>query len=168
MANYTENSIKVNISATKVWNVLKEYSNIEQYASTITSSPIVNSINSGLGAKRKCTFTDGTSLVEEIIEFKDGKSFKMNISEFSLPLKSMNPEMGVKEIDENTSEIFMNAEFVVKGGPFGWLMGQFIIRPVMKGVFKKVMSGLAYHCETGKRIDEKLPEQKELATIIIS
>jgi len=43
-----------------------------------------------------------------------------------------------------------------------------IMRPVMKAIFKKVMTGLAYHSVTGKLISEKLPPNEELAKIIIA
>ncbi len=92
----------------------------------------------------------------------------MELSEFSLPLKSMQAEMRVKEIDANSSELYMSSDFVVKGGPFGWLMGHFIMRPVMKGVFKKLLTGLAYHCETGKLVGEKLPPKEEMGNVILN
>ncbi len=168
MAHHTEKTIKVNVPAAKIWQVLEDFSSVERFATTIKTSPIISDISSGLGAKRLCTFNDGSSLVEEIIEFQEGQGFKMVLSEFSLPLKSMYAEMSVKEIDANTSEIYMSSDFIVKAGPLGWLMGQFIMRPVMKGVFNKLLSGLAYHCVTGKRVGEKLPASEELASIIIS
>ena len=167
MAHHTENTIKVNVSAEEIWQVLDDFSSVEKFATTIKSSPIINDISSGLGAKRLCTFNDGSSLVEEIIEYQEGQGFKMELSEYSLPLKSMHAEMKVTAIDEKSSEIYMSAEFVVKAGPLGWLMGKLIMRPVMKGVFKKLMTGLAYHCVTGKPVAEKLPSNEELAKIIL-
>ena len=168
MTHHTEKTIKVNVPAAKIWQVLGDFSSVESFATTIKTSPIVNDISSGLGAKRLCTFNDGSSLVEEIIDFQEGQGFKMVLSEFSLPLKSMHSEMRVKEIDANSSEIYMSSDFVVKAGPLGWLMGYLIMRPVMKGVFKKLLSGLAYHCVTGKLVGEKLPPNEELAKIILS
>ncbi len=168
MTHHTEKALKVNVPAAKIWQVLEDFSSVERFATTIKTSPIVNDKNSGLGAKRLCTFNDGSSLVEEIIDFQEGQGFKMVLSEFSLPLKSMHSEMGVKEIDANSSVIYMSSDFVVKGGPFGWLMGYLIMRPMMKGVFRKLLSGLAYHCVTGKLIGEKLPPNEELAKIILS
>ncbi len=41
MAHHTENSIKVNVPAEKIWQVLADYSGIENFAATIKSSPIV-------------------------------------------------------------------------------------------------------------------------------
>lgn len=168
MAHHTEKTIKVNVPAAKIWQVLGDFSSVEKFATTIKTSPIVNDKSSGLGAKRKCTFNDGSSLVEEIIDFQEGEGYKMVLSEFSLPLKSMHAEMRVKEIDENSSELFMSSDFVVKAGSLGWLMGYLLMRPMMKGVFKKLLSGLAYHCVTGKRIGEKLPPNEELAKIMLS
>jgi len=168
MSHHTKNSIKVNVPASKIWQVLQDFSSVEKFATTIKSSPVISEVKSGVGAKRLCTFNDGSSLVEEIIEFQEGKGFKIVLSEYSLPLKSMQAEMWVKEIDANNSEISMSADFVVKGGPLGWLMGHLIMRPVMKGVFKKLMSGLAFHCVTGELIGEKLPSNKELGKIVLS
>jgi len=36
----------------------------------------------GLGAKRTCYFYDGSSVVEEITEYKEGESFIVEISKF--------------------------------------------------------------------------------------
>jgi len=168
MAQHCEKTLKVNVPAEKVWQVLEDYSNIEKFAMTIKSSASANEIISGLGAKRSCTFNDGSSLVEEIIEYYEGQGYKMNISNHSMPLKSMQAEMKVTTIDKNSSEIYMSADFVVKGGPLGWVMGQLIMRPVMKAIFKKVMTGLAYHSATGELISEKLPPNKELAKLILA
>jgi len=168
MAHHIENTLKVNVPAEKVWQVLEDYSGIEKFAMTIKSSTSVNDISTGLGAKRKCTFNDGSSLVEEITDYQAGQGYSMNISEHSMPLKSMQAAMKVTAIDENNSEIYMSADFVVKGGPFGWLMGQLLMRPIMKGIFKKVMTGLAYHSSTGELVADKLPSDKQLAVITIS
>jgi len=167
MAHHCEKTLKVNIPAEKVWQALEDYSSIENFAMTIKSSASVNDINTGLGAKRSCTFNDGSSLVEEIIEYQAGQGYRMDISNHSMPLKSMQAEMKVAVIDENSCEIYMSADFVVKGGPLGWVMGQLIMRPVMKSIFKKVMTGLAYHCATGELVSDKLPPNEKMANIII-
>ncbi len=167
MTHHIEQTITVSIPAAELWQVLEDFSSVEKFATTIKTSPIINEINSGLGAKRLCTFNDGSSLVEEIIEFQDGQGFKMKLSEFSLPLKNMNAEMRVKEIDANSSELYMSSDFVVKAGPLGWLLGILVMRPMMKGVFKKLMTGLAYHTVTGERIGEKLPPNEALDKIVI-
>ncbi|OIQ20015.1 MAG: hypothetical protein BM556_05875 [Bacteriovorax sp. MedPE-SWde] len=166
MAHHVENKLVVNVSKNDIWKVLGDFSSVEKFATTIESSPIINEVKSGLGSKRLCTFQDGSSLVEEIVEFKDGHGFKMVLSEFSLPLKSMSAEMYVREIDGGKSEVSMKSDFIVKGGPLGWLMGSLMMKPMMKSVFKKLLTGLAYYSATGTEIGKKLPTSKELTPIL--
>ncbi|MCW8863245.1 MAG: SRPBCC family protein [Colwellia sp.] len=168
MSHHTEKSLKANVPASKIWQVLADFSSVEKFATTIKSSPIVGDKTRGLGAKRKCTFDNGSSLVEEIIDYQEGQGYRMVISEHSLPLESMYAEMRVKAIDENSSEIYMSADFVVKGGVLGKLMGHMLMRPMMKGVFAKVMSGLAYHSATGECVGAKLPKNETFNSIVLN
>ncbi|TPH13972.1 SRPBCC family protein [Litorilituus lipolyticus] len=168
MSHHTEKSLKVNVPANKVWQVLEDFGSIEKFSTTIKSSPIVGDKACGLGAKRKCIFDNDSSLVEEIIEYQEGQGYRMAISEHSLPLKTMYAEMRVTAIDNNQCEIYMSADFVVKGGLFGKLMGHLLMRPMMKGVFTKVMSGLAYYSMTGESVGSKLPNNSEFNRIILN
>ena len=168
MTIHIERSMIVNIPSDKIWETMNDFGGIEKYAPTITSSPIINDIKSGLGAKRKCTFNDGSSMVEEIIEFNEGQGYSMVLTEFSAPLNSMHAEVRVKKIDANSSELYMSADVETKSGPLGWLMGNVLMPPIMKGVFKKVMSGLAYYSATQNEVAEKLPSNDVLAKIIVA
>lgn len=66
--------------------------------------------------------------------------------------------MRVKKINMNSSELYMSSEFIMKGGPLGWLMGALLMSPMMKG--------FAYHAATGERVDEKPISDEQLANII--
>jgi len=162
MTHHTQKKIEVNVPAPKIWNILADYSSVEKYATGIKSSTTVGDIVSGLGAKRLCTFQNGTSLVEEIVDFQDNSGYRMKLSDHTLPIKSMYSQIHVKQIDENRSEISMACEFEVKMGLLGWLMGYLMMRPLMKSTFKTLMTGLAYHTVTGKCIEEKLPSKEIL------
>jgi ribosome-associated toxin RatA of RatAB toxin-antitoxin module len=166
MAQQVKNNMRVNVPATKIWEVLGDYSSIEKFAPTIKSSPIVEGKSSGLGAKRLCTFNDGSSLIEEITDYQEGKSFKLVVSEHSMPLISQNAEMKVAAVDENTCDIFMTVNFVVKGGPFGLIMGIVMMKPLMNSVTKNILTGLAYHSITGKIIGDKMPSKEELTSAL--
>ena len=165
MTHHISQSIRTKLPASKVWEALQDFSALEKFAPTVKSSPIVGDKSSGVGAKRRVTLHhDGSSLIEEIIEFQEGHGYKMDVSELSPPLKSMQAEFRVNEIDATSSEIYMAVDFEVKGGPFGWLMGNLMLKPIMKGVLKKNASGLAYHSATGKNVDSQLPSREELSS----
>jgi hypothetical protein len=105
-------------------------------------------------------------MVEEIVEYDEGEGYKMEVSELSSPLKSMQAEIRVKDLDGDSSTIFMAIDFKTKGGPLGWLISKLMLKPIMKGVMKKQVNGLAYYSSTGKLVGEKLPPNAELAAAV--
>ena len=72
MAHHVEVKMRVNIPAMKVWEVLGDFSSIERFSTAVEKSPILDGISSGLGTKRKCDFYDGSSVIEEIIDYQEG------------------------------------------------------------------------------------------------
>jgi len=163
MEHQVESAVQINAAADKVWEILNDFGAVEKFSIGVEKSPIIGEKNSGLGSKRHCVFYDKNSVVEEIIEYEEKKSFKVVLTEFSMPMKAMYAGFRVEKLTETTCEVSMYMNFVVKFGPLGALLGMLMIRPVMKGVQKKLLSGLAYHAFTGKTIGSELPPSKELA-----
>jgi hypothetical protein len=166
MAHHIEKTIHVKIPAINVWGVLKDFGSIEKTSASVEFSPIISEIRSGVGTKRKCHFYDKSSVIEEIIDYQEDRSFKMELSEFSMPLKSMIAELTVTEIDKDTCKISMSMDFIVKGGPLGWILGLLVLRPVLTNkVLKNELFGLAYHTATGETVGRKLPPITELTSL---
>jgi len=166
MALNIKNTIRVNLPHNQVWEVLKNFGDLDKYAPTIMSSPILNDKNSGVGSIRKCIFFNDSDMTEEITEFQEGRGYKIKITEHQMPFVSDNfEEIYVERIDDNTSEINMLVNFDMSGGPLGWLVGSFMLKPMMSSVTMKIIKGLAYYAKTGNEISDKLPEKGELKFI---
>ncbi len=167
MSHHIEQTLNVSIQAQKVWEVLSDYGGIERFAPTVKTSPIIGDKTSGIGAKRRVTLHhDGSSMVEEIVEYYEGEGYKMEVRELSSPLKSMQADLRVKKVDGESCTIFMVIEFETKGGPLGWLVSKLMLKPIMKGVMKKQINGLAFHSATGNAVGDKLPTNAELTAAI--
>ena len=166
MPHFIELTKRIKVPTQKVWDVLKDFDNIEKTSHTVEKSPILEGISSGVGCRRKCFFYDGKSVVEEIIEYNEGESFKLVLSEYTMPMKSIEAELKVKKVDEEVSDISMSMTFVVKGGLFGRVIGSLLLQHILKRkVLKGELDGLAFYASTGKRVEKKLPTKEELALI---
>jgi hypothetical protein len=84
-----------------------------------------------------------------------------------MPLKSLHATMGVRAVNNNTSDIYMSMDYVVKFGPLGWVMGALLMRPIMNKVMKGILKGLAFHSSTGKDVATQLPGDHEIAAILV-
>jgi len=167
MTHHVEQTIRINVPASKVWEVLEDFASIENFSSNVDSSPLLPGKTKGVGTKRICHFYDKTSVVEEIIRFEDGKSFDVVLTEYSMPLKSLHATMGVRAVNNATSEIYMSMDYVVKFVPVGWVMGALLLRPMMNKIMKSVLKGLAFHSSTGKNVATKLPDNHEMDAILV-
>lgn len=164
MAHHITHTIRVNVSASRIWKVLNDFSSIERTSHAVESSPILTEITKGIGTRRKCYFYDKKTVVEEIIGYKEGHGFRMVLSEFSMPMKSIEAEFTVEKVDEKSCDVSMSMDFVVKGGLLGLILGALLLKPILKKkVLKSELIGLAYHTTSGKLVGKTLPGIRELA-----
>jgi len=166
MAHHVETTLRVNAPAEKVWETLGDFSSIERFSSKVESSPIVGEVAAGLGTKRICTFYDKSTVVEEIVGYQEGESLDIELSEFSMPLESMRAQMKVTRVDGARSDASFAVDFVMKYGPIGWLMGAVMMKPMMRGITRDVLRGLAFHVVTGNTVGSEMPSAEALAAAV--
>ncbi len=144
----------MNVASQKVWNALKDFGGVYKYHPSVETSPLLSQNNEGVGAKRICHFYDKSSIVEEVIDWKDEEGFTVELSEGSLPFKHAEATMRIEPTGSETSRVTLEMNYVVKFGPIGWLMNKFIITGKMQAMFDKVLGSLEQHAKTGEMIGE--------------
>jgi len=147
----------------RIWEVIANYGDIHLYHPKVKSAPILTDNDKGVGAKRRCEFYDKSSVVEEVTDWNEGSSISVVLSEMtSMPLKRADATIQVEPLDSKTSLLSIDMNFAVKWGPFGWIMGKMMIKPMMKKMFTNVLKGLEYYAVTGKAVEDIVPELKFL------
>jgi hypothetical protein len=112
----------------------------------------------GDGAIRVCHFYDGASVAEKIVRWDEGRSYSVELSEFSMPLKQGTASIVVIAISSETSEIQMLMDFTPKFDLLGLLMGKLVMRPMMTKMLNQVLAGMAHYALTGEEIGEAWEE----------
>ncbi|MGB1238753.1 MAG: SRPBCC family protein [Pseudomonadales bacterium] len=159
--------LNAQLPAAKVWQVLEDYPAVVKYAPTVKDSACVSEHKSGLGAKRKVTFHhDGSSLIEEITDYREGQGYTMQVSALSAPLVAMQADIDVYPSGERDCQIKMHIQFEVKPGFLGRLMATLLLKPMMGKVALKLITGLAYYAVTAQAIDKHLPAKQVLVDTI--
>ena len=154
MAKFSGSMI-VKVTHNKAWRILSDFGGIHKFHPTVETSPIIHGDETGLGATRRCHFTDGSSVVERVIAWEEGRSYEVELSEFSMPFKSATARLSVAPSGLEKSVLTMEINAVVKYGPLGWLMANLMMRPMMKSMFKKTFRGLESHANTDQVINGK-------------
>ena len=153
-------SRSMNVTAERVWEVIADYPNVHHYHPLVANVDLRSSTERGVGASRVCNFYDNTSVAEEVTDWQEGKSFTVELSEFSLPVKSATATLNVQATGANRSQVAIAMQFTPKLGALGWLMGTVLMRPLMRKTFKQVLAGLEHHAATGELVgkDWKAPK----------
>ena len=145
-------TLRLAVPAEKAWAIISDYGAIHKYHPGVERSPILNGIERGVGAIRRCEFYDGSSVVEKVISWQDGRSLTVELSGMSMPLKQAQAQLQVRQAGKGTSDVTITMDFTPKFGPLGWLMGQVMMKPMMRGMFTKVLQALETHASTGRLI----------------
>lgn len=149
--------VQMDVAAGRVWKILDDFGRVEDFSVGVAQSSLVGDLPTGLGAKRRCVFHDNSSVLEEIVAYDPNRGFTVELSEFTMPMKSMSASFRVDPCGESRCQVSMQMRFEVKWGVFGSVMGMVLMRPAMKRVQKTLLSGLAYHAATGNLIGRELP-----------
>jgi len=148
-------TVLINASDKEVWNIIADVGGIHNFHPLVDKSPLLSTNAQGISATRRCEFYDGTSVVEEVIEWQEGKKVTFKLSEFSMPFEFAAGTMSVESAGDTSTYVTLQMDFIVKYGFMGEIMGHIMMRPFMKMMFAKVLKGLNDHATTGLLIGEK-------------
>ena len=140
-------------SPSQVLELLADVTTVDKWNTHVKKVDLASTDKQGLGAARVCHFYDGTSLKETVTELDDSH-VKMIVSEFSLPLRDMNIEFTVKPSTRHAdgTDLTFSANYNVKYGPIGYLLGVTVLKMKLHDVQTKVLAGIDHHLATGERI----------------
>ena len=142
----------IETSAADVWHVLADFAHVDAHHPAVERVSMRSDSQRGVGTVRVCHFYDGTSVAETVTDWVEGESFRVELSDFSMPVTHADAEMLVKPDGPSRSSVTITMNFQMKGGALGRLAGALIVRPMMQRMFKRVLNGLDLHVRTGVSI----------------
>ncbi len=143
---------RLGLSAEDVWTHFADFSGVARFHPFVETADQLSEQNEGVGARRKCNFYDGNSVVEKIIEWEQGRRMNVELSEMSMPMKRATVEFIVVPHGDHESDIAITMNFTPKFGLVGAMMGAMMMKPMMRKMLTQVLSGLEHHVRTGETI----------------
>ena len=139
-----------------VWRVLKDFGGHYRFNPLIELSPITNGIAEGLGAEREVQLYDGSSILQTILDFKEGESILIGFTETSLPIKNATAKFTLTPPDREFCRVFVDLAYEPKLGVVGGLLGTFY-KPVLRNRYNLVLRGLRHFVHTGQTVCDSVP-----------
>ncbi len=162
MAHFST-QIRINATTEKVWEVLADFGGIYRWNPGVRHSYSTSESSHGLLATRHCELLTGDDyLDEQILEWRDGESFKVDIYETNLPLHRNVVDFSI-EADGSGTIVTVAPDYALKYGLLGRLLNQIVVGPKFKKGMEDLLAGLKYHIETGEVVGDQVPDMAPAA-----
>ncbi len=149
----------VHATTAQLWPLIADVRAIEHWNPNVDTVDLLSEQPTGLGAARRCNFYDGTNVREEVVELEEEGRVRLELSEFSLPMKQLYAEISIAPKADGGAEITFALDYEVKFGPLGKLMGATVIRGQMKKMAARILAALDHHVATGETIGKDFVAQ---------
>ncbi len=134
----------INAKPDAVWQLLADYMHDDEFCPLVVSVDPLTEGKDGMGSKRRNNFANGTSIVEEVTAWEEGRSMRVLMSEMgSIPMKEAFAEISIEPMTGGRTKVNWGLKFRAKYGPLGWLMGQTMMRMALGKVIMGNLEGLA-------------------------
>lgn len=146
-----------NAPASDVWKSWDNFGDIQIFNPNLSASSLVNaSPQSGLGAERRCDFSDGKNhILERITFYKEGESMEIDIYGGTVPLKRAVARISLKSLSSFRSEVTFTMDFTPKFGPLGILMIP-LMKAQFRGAIRKLLAGNKAFVENGTQVNRPI------------
>jgi hypothetical protein len=85
-------------------------------------------------------------MVEEVIHWDENRGYRIRSSEFApMPLHEMTADINIAPLASGKSKVSWSVDYRVKYGPLGWLMGQVLMKKMMRKIILANLQALADH-----------------------
>jgi len=139
-----ERTLDIDATPDAVWAVIGRYMHIDEFAPLVTSVDTLTDGEDGIGSKWRVHFDNGNSMVEEVIAWEPSRGYRVRSSEMEpLPLHEALAELSLLPLANGRSKVTWSMDFREKYGPFGWVLGQTMMKRMMGQVLDGNLKGLA-------------------------
>lgn len=139
-----ERSLEIDATPDAIWAVLGRFMHINEFAPAVKTVDALTQGDTGVGSQRRCHFDNGTSMAEEVIEWQPTKGYRVRLFDMeAMPLNEATAGIAVSPLGNGRSKVIWSFDYAVKYGPFGWLLGQTMMKAMMGKVLDANLKGLA-------------------------
>jgi len=139
-----QRTLDIHATPEAVWAVLARFMHIDEFAPLVITVDALTQGENGVGSKRRCHFDNGTSVVEEVTEWEANHKYRVRLSDIAnMPVHELEAELSVVPLENDRSRVTWSMDYRVKFGPFGWLLGQTMMKIMLGKILDGNLKGLA-------------------------
>jgi len=149
-------SIVINTPSSVVWDVLKDFGNVSDWAPAVTKSHYLSDQKSGVGTGRYCKIEGFGSIEESVTEWQEGKGFVYTVTPLG-PLDASQSSWWIESVSDNMSQLEVTLDYDIRFGLFGEILHGLVMRNKLEQSLPETLESTKAHIEKQYKMSEESP-----------
>ena len=122
-----KSEVTINASTAAVWDVLKEFGSVSDWAPAVSKSYYLDSQTSGVGTGRHCDI-DGLGSIDEVVtDWQEGVGFTYSVTPLG-PLDKSNSSWRLRRISDRETKLEVIFNYDLRFGLLGKILHKLVMR----------------------------------------
>ena len=134
---HIEQTIEIDAPMDLVWSKISDLADIQNWTKAVNESRFHTEIKRGIGAGRTCDVPGFGTLVENVLAWEEGKSFRLSLEGLPFFIKEASGGWRLEELGPNRTRGITSIDLKTRFWPIGALMEKFALGPQ----FRKTIRG---------------------------
>jgi hypothetical protein len=138
----------INASSADVWNVLKEFGTVSEWAPGVTNSYYLSSQTEGVGTGRHCDIKGLGSIQEIITDWQEDAGFSYSVTPLG-PLDKSTSSWRLIRISDDQTRLEITLSYNLRFGLFGKILHKLVMRNKLEQSLKTTIEATKEQVESG-------------------
>lgn len=139
-------AVTIDTSTAIVWDVLKEFGTVSEWAPTVSESYYLTAQTEGVGTGRHCHVVGFGNIEEHITDWFEGKGFAYTVSALG-PFSESNSSWWLTRIDDQTTKLEVVFSYNIRFGIFGKILHKLVMRKKLEKSLPETLAATKQHVE---------------------
>ena len=140
-------TVDIDAPVDAVWKTLAKLDDVQNFIDSISRSVYNTDQAEGVGASRTCDVDGFGTVVEEMVEWKDGEGFSFTIEGGPKMMKSALSTWRLERKSEFQTTLHVTSTVEIRYGALGKMMEKFALAPKLGATLTSVVSQVKAHIE---------------------
>jgi uncharacterized membrane protein len=140
-------TIDINAPVNDVWKKLAKLDDVENFVDSVTRSVYNTEQKEGVGASRTCDVKGFGTIVEEIIDWREGEAFTYTVEGMPKMVKHAQSKWLLESKSQSETTVSVTTSIETRYGAFGRLMEKFALAPKLGTTLTGALRQFKEHVE---------------------
>ena len=144
---HVEQTIEIDAPVDVVWEKISDLADVQNWTKAVNKSYFHTEIKRGIGAGRTCEVEGFGTLIENVLDWDEGKSIRLSLEGLPFFVKEASGGWRLEELGPSRTRATQSIDMTTRFWPIGALLERFALGPQFSKTLKGAQREFKSHVE---------------------